>query len=265
MKMLAFVSVICSIGCTGFAEELLEAVPEGIVEEFMVVPDSEEATEIPIANAAPEEASVEDSTEEMESELNQPANGMVCEPEVCLEMKKKWYLELKPAYFYFADEDMRSFYGDGGFTFRAETGCQFWGPFIVWLDAGYFQKTGESIGGAHPLEIKLATITLGLKLIHSFSSWASVYAGAGPRLFMMMMKNDSPFVRGDDNEIGIGAAVNGGVWLFPIPQWPNFFLDLFADYAWKKMKVEDDEISSIDYGTVNLSGLTAGLGIGIRF
>jgi hypothetical protein len=49
-----------------------------------------------------------------------------------------------------------------------------------------------------------------------------------------------------------------------VPCYPNIFFDLFADYSWKKMKVEADEISSFD-SDVDVSGLTGGLGLGVRF
>lgn len=181
-----------------------------------------------------------------------------CDPE------KRWYFEIEPGYYYLTDPDMRKFFDNGGFTIRAETGYRFYKFLIVWLDAGYFQKEGKAIGGQEKLELKLATLTLGLKGIYYFNSCAAVYAGAGPRLFMMMLDNDSPFVRGDDNEIGIGGGFDAGFWFFPIPQWPHFFFDAFADYSWKKMKVEPDEISSLDSDT-DVSGLSVGLGIGVRF
>jgi len=181
-----------------------------------------------------------------------------CDPE------KRWYFEVKPGYLYFTDGDMRKFFNKGGFTFRAEAGYKLWGPFIVWVDGGYFQKEGQAIGGSEELEIKLASITLGLKMIYYFHERIAVYVGGAPRLFMMMLHNDSPFVRGDDNEIGIGAALDGGLWFFPIPQCPNIFFDLFGDYSWKKMKVDPDEISSDD-SDVDLGSLTAGFGVGVRF
>lgn len=181
-----------------------------------------------------------------------------------IDPEKKWYFEIKPGYYYFSDSDMRRFFDDGGFSFRAESGCKFWDPLMVWIDAGYFQKEGRAIGGDEKIELKLATITLGLKVIYSFADWISAYAGAGPRLFMMMMDNYSPFVRGEDNEVGIGGGFDAGFWLFPSCSYPNLFFDLFADYSWKKMKVEPDELSSAD-SDVDVSGLTAGLGLGLRF
>ncbi len=193
-----------------------------------------------------------------------------CISEVCVNVDpwcdpgKRWYFEIEPGYYYFTDSEMRRFFHNGGFTIRAETGYRFYRCVTVWIDAGYFRKSGSAIGGEENLEISLATITLGLKGIYYFNSYVAVYGGAGPRLFMMMLHNDSPFVRGDDNEIGIGGGFDAGLWVFPIPVWPNFFFDVFADYSWKKMKVEPDEISSID-NDVDVSGLSAGLGIGIRF
>lgn len=178
--------------------------------------------------------------------------------------EKRWYFEIEPAYYYFTDPDMRQFFDKGGFSIRAETGYRFYKPLIVWIDAGYFAKDGKAIGGEEKLKIKLATLTLGLKAIYYFNSYVATYAGAGPRLFIMLLHNGSPFVRSDDNEVGIGGGFDAGFWIFPIPQWSNFFLDVFADYSWKKMSIAPDEISSLD-SDVDVSGLTAGLGIGIRF
>ena len=178
--------------------------------------------------------------------------------------EKRCYFEAKPGYFFFTEGDMRRFFDDGGFAIRGELGYKFWGPLIVWADGSYFQKSGKAIGGTEDIDLKLATITLGLKAIHYFHERGAVYIGAGPRLFMMMMHNYTPFVRGDDNAIGIGGGFDAGFWFFPFPRYPNLFFDLFADYSWKTLEVEEDEISSAD-SDVNVSGLTGGLGVGVRF
>lgn len=177
---------------------------------------------------------------------------------------KRWYFAIKPGYFYFSDNNMRHFFNDGGFILRAQSGCRFWEYLMVWMDGSYFEKTGESIGGGAKLKIKLATLTLGLKGIYYFNEYAAIYGGAGPRIFMMLLNNATPFVRGDDNEVGVGGGFDLGFWLFPIPQWKNFFIDVFGDYSWKKLRVDADEISSFDYD-VNVSGISVGAGIGIRF
>ncbi|MBU6447182.1 MAG: hypothetical protein KGQ49_07275 [Verrucomicrobia bacterium] len=184
--------------------------------------------------------------------------NMWCDPE------KRWFFELKPGYLYFTTPEMRTFFNDGGFTMRAETGYRFYGPLNVWIDGGYFQNGGAAIGGDQDLDIKLATLTLGLKVVYYFNSCVAAYGAAGPRIFMLMLHNDSPFVRGDDNEIGIGGGFDAGVWLFPIPQMPNLFFDAWGDFSLKRMHVRPDELSSLD-NDVDLSSVSFGLGLGFRF
>jgi hypothetical protein len=176
----------------------------------------------------------------------------------------KWHFEVQPGYYLFTDADMRQFYDNGGFTIRGEFGYKFWGPLMVWIDGSYFQKDGHALGGTEKLKFMLATITLGLKAHWYLHPRVAFYVGAAPRLFMLKNHNDSPFVRSVDNEIGVGGGFDAGFWFFPIPQWDNLFLDLFADYSWKKMQIEEDEISSLD-NDINCSGTTFGLGLGIRF
>lgn len=178
--------------------------------------------------------------------------------------RPNWYFEVKPGYYYFTDSSMRQFFNNGGFTIRGEAGYRLWGPFTLWFDGGYFHKDGHALGGYETTKLTLATLSIGLKAIWYPHDRIAFYLGAGPRLFLMMLDNDSPFVRSNDNEIGLGGAFNGGFFVFPIPSWKNVFLDLFADYSLKTMKVDPDEISSDDYD-VNVSGLSFGIGLGVRF
>lgn len=186
----------------------------------------------------------------------------VCEPD------PRWYFELKPGYFFFTDASMRQFYNNGGFTIRGEAGCRVWGPLTVWMDGGYFSRDGKTLGGEKKTDIMIGTLTLGLKLIHQFNSVIGVYAGAGPRLFMMILHNDSPYIRGEDNQVGIGGGFDAGFWLFPFARYKSFvrnlFIDVFADYSLKTLKTEEDALSSEDFD-VNVSGITGGIGLGIRF
>jgi hypothetical protein len=192
----------------------------------------------------------------------------IIEPKVSVAQEspneKKWYFELKPGYYYLTDSTLREIYNQGGFTCRVEAGYKVWGPLILWFDGGYFQKEGQALGGDEGTRIMLGSLTLGLKWIHYFHERVALYAGAGPRLFLVKVHNFSPYVRGEDNDFGIGGGFNAGFWFFPIPCWPNFFLDLFADYSLMKVEIEEDEISSYDYD-LDVSGTTVGLGLGFRF
>jgi hypothetical protein len=177
---------------------------------------------------------------------------------------KKWLVAFKPAYYYLTDSNMRRFFDDGGFTFRIETNYKFSKYFAIWLDGGYFQKEGNAFSGPYDYKLKLGTVTLGLKAIYNFNDYIATYVGAGPRLFMLLMHNSSPHVRSEDNQVGIGGGFDGGFLIYPFKSSPNFYFDLFADYSCKNMSLEEDEISSKDFN-VDVSGVTLGLGIGVRF
>ncbi len=284
-------ALFCLVGSTVFVEEAIQPIQDGIVEEF-IFPEKKIRSKAKVNRSQEQSESVADdgSNDEgaaaqfvsvekevnpsdciLEEELEEEFSSDFCfDHDPYCDPEKKWYFILKPGYYYFSDKSMRKFFDDGGFTIRGEAGCKFWGPLIVWVDGGYFQKSGKALrssddfGGSDDIDLRLATITLGLKYIYSYCSCVSFYLGAGPRLFMMMMENDSPHVRGVDNSIGVGGGFDAGLWLFPVPQWPNLFFDLFADYSWKKLDTEADEISSFDYDT-DVSGITMGLGIGVRF
>lgn len=185
------------------------------------------------------------------------------EEPVCCEPEPKWYLAFQPGYYYFTNHMMREFFNRGQFTGRVELGYKAWRPLHIWLDGGYFQKNGKAIGGDETTRIKLATITLGLKTIFFVNHWLALYLGAGPRVFMLMMHNDSPYVPATDNAIGVGGGFDGGIWILPFRN-KNIFFNLFADYSLKTLKIEEDEMSSTDHD-INVSGITGGAGIGFRF
>lgn len=228
------------------------------VEETPVASEPETVTE-PLADPVPSETIVMPHEPDASLENDEP---MACEP------APRWYFAVKPGYYCLTDSSMRTFFDNGGFTIRAEAGCRVWGPLIVWMDGGYFQKEGTAIGGDERTHAMLATITLGLKAIYYFNDFFAAYAGSGPRLFMMKLKNESLYVSGEDNQIGIGGAFDAGCWIFPFARCKsyarNLFLDVFADYSLKTLETEEDLVSSEDFD-VNVSGLTLGIGLGIRF
>lgn len=178
--------------------------------------------------------------------------------------EKNWYFEVKPGYYYFTNSTMRQFFDNGGFTIRGEAGYKLWGPLDLWFDGSYFHKDGHTLESTEGSEMMLATLSLGLKLLWIPKDYLAFYAGAAPRIFLMTLHNDSPFVRSDDNEIGLGAGFQGGFWIMPIPQYRDLFFDFFGDYSWKTMVIEPDEVSSDDYD-LDISGISFGVGIGVRF
>lgn len=176
----------------------------------------------------------------------------------------RWYFVAKPGFYYLTDPDMRTYFHNGGFTIRGEFGYRIWKPFYVWFDGGYFEKKGKPIGGSTDLKMQMASITLGFKAIGYLHERFALYAGAGPRVLMTVIHNNSPFVRERDDGLGIGGGFIGGFWVFPFPQTNEIFFDFFADYTLNQINLEEDLVSSYD-NDINASGLSFGVGVGVRF
>jgi hypothetical protein len=259
MRYFIYLLSFVFIGTCGFAtEEILELTFPMEVEKDLTVDDDWEEAELEIHEINP--------VADYPAYTPPPPQLTICKKckTPCPPSKPNWYFEIKPGYYFLTDHSMRQFFDNGGFTLRGEAGYKLWGPLTLWFDGGYFQKNGYALGGTEKSDLLLATLSLGLKTIFYPHDRFAFYLGAAPRLFLMMLDNDSPYVRGTDNEIGLGGGFQGGIWLFPISGWKNFFIDLFADYSWKVMKIDPDEISSEDFD-VDVSGVSAGIGLGIRF
>lgn len=236
------------------------------------VVDNQDVFTETISNELPSLAT-DEATETPEAPSLEPIPCPIpCEEQVPIccdpcEEDPRWYFELQPGYFFFTDHGLRDHF-NGGFTGRGEVGYRFWKPLIVFVDGGYFQKEGQAVGGSLKTEIKVASLTLGLKAIYYFHDMIAGYVGAGPRLFMVAIHNHSAYIRGKDEAFGIGGGFDAGFWIFPFYRFCNFsknvFLDLFADYSLKTMKIESDDAAS-DNSNVNIDSLTIGLGLGIRF
>jgi len=174
----------------------------------------------------------------------------------------EWFVEAKPGYYYLTDSLMRSTFDNGGFSIRGEVDYKFWKPLAVWLDGGYFQKTGKSIGGNKKVDISIGSTTLGLKTIFFLHRRMAIYGGVGPRLFFLNIENHSRYVKSNDRRIGIGGGFTSGFWLFPFNE--KVFIDFYVDYSIKKMDFGHNHKSSLSYD-VKLDGFTAGVGLGCKF
>ncbi len=173
-----------------------------------------------------------------------------------------WSINLKPGYFYFDDKDLRKIYHTGAYAVHLETNYEdSHSPFALWIDGGYLVKSGRSIGGHSPTKIQSASFTAGLKAFWRFNSTIFWYAGAGPRLFLLWVENDSPFVEKHTSNIGVGGGYVSGFWIFPTE---HFFIDLFLDYSLRRFDRDNDSSASKTYD-VHLDGPMAGIGLGLRY
>lgn len=217
----------------------------------------------PLCATTPQEGKVLYSSEGNEKTLN--LTNREDAPPPTVDHLDRWYLAFKPGYFYLMDSRGRKIYDNGGFAFRAEADYRVYSDyFLIWFDGSYFTKNGHSLGyKPTDTNLQIGSITLGLKGI-CFWNYCALYGGAGPRLFFISVENDSPYVKQHQKKTGIGGGFTAGLLIFPWDRSLGYF-DLFLDYSLKTAHFSNDGKSSIVRHDVSFSGLTAGLGLGVRF
>ena len=173
------------------------------------------------------------------------------------------YIEFKPGAQIFTNKTMRKIYGEINFAGKVEGGVIFYRPLTLWLDAGYYQKTGRVVNGSEKTTVKLGTATIGLKGVFFDRERLAFYIGGGPRLFVYRGETSSPFVDSRTDKIGVGGGAIAGLWFFPFSGTQGY-MDIFADYSIKKFSPPSQGNSSLVFD-IKLNNLLFGIGIGVAF
>lgn len=176
---------------------------------------------------------------------------------------KGWYAEIKPCYFYPTSHTMKEIFNNGGGSVRGEIGYFFNKTIAAWLDGGYFQETGKAIHADYNVDIRLGSLTLGLKAFGWIQDWCALYAGVGPRAFFLRLHNHSPYVDPYNNKNLIGTGLTGGVWFLPGSN-RNVIIDFFLDLSIGNAHFSHSSKGS-EMHNVLVNGLSIGAGLGYKF
>lgn len=131
----------------------------------------------------------------------------------------------------------------------------------AWWAVDYSQATGHSLGLNNKTKIQIEPITLGLKWIYPKSIFRP-YFGLAFKYFFTQTHNDSPYVKKHINYNGPGFVTETGLLVF-ISKY--VFLDFFAAYSWKVYKAPSVSLSNVNTTSLNISGVNAGGGLGVKF
>ncbi|MGD2169206.1 MAG: hypothetical protein PVI40_03070 [Chlamydiota bacterium] len=172
------------------------------------------------------------------------------------------YIEILPGYFYPTDRRIRETYQTGGFNGQVELGFFPMKYLVLWTKGGAYWRDGLTRAQETPTSLLIGSLAFGAKGVYPIIDYLHIYAGIGPRVFFLRIKNNSDFVQRRVNETKVGGAFQLGFWIFPKPSYPLFF-DLFVDYSVRKFKFGPSIAS--ERNNINVNGPTVGLGMGCQF
>ena len=151
---------------------------------------------------------------------------------------------VKAIYFSPSDADFKAIYG-GGWKYGGEVAFNLYEGLDLWLDGGYFAKTGSLSYSKE--ETKLTLIPIGAGLRYRFlTGKIEPYIGAGARYNLYKESN----VIGDVSGNGIGFVGKAGL---ALSLAKGFGIDVHVGYSSCKMKPADLEF--------NVGGIEFGAGI----
>lgn len=171
-------------------------------------------------------------------------------------------VEFKGAGFVPTDCTVRDIYGHGAALFGPEATVQLchnkrWYGFA---NIDFLTKRGHSIGLCEPTRMQLVPLAFGIKYFTPFC-YGDFYLGLGFQAANLITINCSNFVAQNTSKWGFGGIAKLGAYI-DLPRC--FFIDLFIDYSFVKIKC-DRCSDSVVLPKVNLSGVILGAGLGYRF
>ena len=174
------------------------------------------------------------------------------------------WVEGKAAYFFPSNDTFREVYSGGG-IYGVEATCQIYSELYGWASGSYFGKSGKSIGEGEPTRIYFVPIGFGIKHYNDLWKWEKAAIGIdvaiGATYTFVHMENSSPFVAPKQSKWGWGGTAKAGV-LFT---YSHFLAHVFVDYSYLKVNFPNSTNPVAWGGTSNLSGVSVGGSLGIRF
>lgn len=156
--------------------------------------------------------------------------------------------EVKGSFFYPTEQAFKDVYG-GGSMYGGEISLGIWKNLDIWIGGSYFSQYGELTFTGEETSLQIIPLGGGLKYRLS-TGVLSFYGGVGVNFFNYKESN----VIGDVKAGAVGFVTKAGAYLEPVNQ---FVIDFFVEYSYCK-------ITPADF-TIDIGGIKAGIGIGIRF
>jgi len=203
----------------------------------------------------------------------------------CEETDRGWAITIKNGCFYPQDKTLRAIFdccgSKGGYWLEGAVRYNFWKKMNLEASGSFFKKEGKALCSDVCTKVKLPTLGLGLKYFFRDMDYCGCdwrdrwlfFLGAGLRVFFYKEENASPYVLRCIKKTTVGGMVNAG---FTVMARKHFFIDLFADYNFKKLCLDCDDVcvqtdnitgccKPSYFCKLDLGGVVAGIGLGGTF
>lgn len=164
------------------------------------------------------------------------------------------------AYFYPQSHLLRDVYHHGGLEPQIEAAISVYNKLSVWANFSPFWRHGSSMGLNTPTSIQIYPLSAGLKYGFQVAKRTEFYLGVGPSFSWTILCDHSPYVQPRVVKTNWGVIGKSGIALHFDS---GLFLDFFADYSYGKISPVVQE--GVQSQSVNIGGLSAGLGLGVDF
>ncbi len=161
--------------------------------------------------------------------------------------------EFRVAAFYPVSKKFRDIYGYVGPSYQLEAAFPVWRCFEAWGNLDGFYKGNRRFSRCCHSRVGIFNGSFGLKYARCYRDRFHLYLGLGASLGEMWIQNRSCCGCEKVSKFIAGGVVKSGL---QVDVYRSFFVDLFADYLFQPVKFEK---------TVDVGGLKAGAGIGVRF
>lgn len=170
--------------------------------------------------------------------------------------------EFKASYYHFSSSHVRKIVHSGTALVQGELNYRI-NNFILFVDAGYMQANGRSLGLHDKTELQVVPFSFGAKYNYCLQNF-SVYAGAGVRGFAIRTHDHSPYVQRHVSKTGVGGVINAGLNYC----WNRLVFNPFFEYNFINMhfrRTREDIERNIYRHNLDLSGFAVGAGVGYAF
>ena len=167
-------------------------------------------------------------------------------------------IEAKGSFYYPTSPRFRHIYSEGG-LFGAEASFRAYEQLFAWISGSFTTMSGHSLGLHDSTRIAFYPFGAGIKYFWPIK-FADIYLGAGGLGVFMHIHDQSSYTPPKINRWGGGAILKGGC-IFNCSK--HLFVDLFSDYSFLYVPVPKHP--PLIKNNANLSGWSAGIGIGYRF